>query len=473
MFKEQNFPISKEETPKKDEEKKEEQKISLREYKENLHQHTGLMDSSLEHNKSPREIVEQREQRGASNCAKVILEAVVASNEKLGLPTFRTEHFKDGSIDYSMSPEKKQQWVTGVKKWFYSLYRKNPELLKKDFSNEKIKSVEDLGEEEQKQIGQYAENLMFYTEQRALGALENANKMKQIWTGFECNVIPQDDEFRLDAEQFIKEHRDEIKGPILASIHPNKSDLAFKKFRADQYNNPAENKPELSQEEAKRLADELTNITEKVLNIKNVNILAHIGFQIHPQIIEKLNWPAIAEKAIESKVAIEINIQDLMKKIGNTMEDLERFPFDSLNYQDYIKQQLEEKNIVNLFSSEPIMNMLKPYFNKELTIAIDTDAHKLFYEPKEGFKEHPKLKEYLPSAKINKKQKEELKKKWGNISDEELQTRISGLLNRRFWRAMKITENYFNDKFKQFDIQRKNILNLQSKEELQQFFTKK
>lgn len=442
--------------------------IDVREYGGTLHQHTG----SMEHDKSPKEIIERREASGASNCGQVILEAVVAANEKLRLPTFRTDHFSDGAADFSLSCEQRQSLpsILNVQKWFYKLYEDNPEFIKIDFPGKNIASINEFGEDENRQIAEWAEKLIFYDNKRAKNALENSKKMNNVSCGFECNVMTRNGKLELDGKEFIEKNRESINGPIIASIHTGSSQ-EYQKFTNGQYDK--ENKPKMNKELAEKLADKLTEHFKSALNLKHVNILGHPHCHIHPAIIERVDWIEIAEEAIKNNVAIEINIQDLMKESAEMMRQINKYPFDSKteNYKTHLRKKLEE-GIIPLLSSEKIMNQLKPFFAKGLKIAINTDAHKIFYQPKNGFIENPEYEKFLPETKISQNIKEQLKEKWGNISETEMMDKLRTLLNIRFWYGMKLAEKYLNDKFEKYDIKRENVINLYSLEKLENFLKK-
>lgn len=245
MFKENNFPNHLE-IPKKNT-KEEKEPVSLREYQGSLHRHTGV--SKIEKNLSPQEIIEQRDKAGSSNCAEASLEAVVATelNVLKNSLVYRTEHFYDGSVNFNETdPQKKEEKYKGITDWFYSIYKENPELLKKDFSREGIQGINDLNEQEKVEIAKKAEKLMFYDEKRAENAIAKSKELKKVMVGFECNVIPESAEsnkLTLDAANFIQKHRNKIKGPIIASMHPH-SDSYYQKFSKDYYKNP--NTPQLT-----------------------------------------------------------------------------------------------------------------------------------------------------------------------------------------------------------------------------------
>lgn len=476
----------------------------------NLHQHTGVSGTFKEKEGtiSPKEILKQRENEGASNCAGTVLEPTASLYLKTLKNNFfvKTDHFSDGYAGAETTSEEiKKEKIKGVIGWFEKLYKNYPELVKQDFGKE---NFGELTTKERQEIEKISESLMYHGDKRAELGLKKVKeinkqlKIGKILFGFECNVIPDNNgKLHLDAENFIKTHKNEITGPIIGSLHVC-ADPCYEKFKDATYQNT-----NLTPELAKKMASELT---EKIIEAAGlgINILAHTGYGIHPEITNNLDWPRIAEALIENNAAFEINIQNVMKEIGKTLIDIEKFPISQINYREHLIKKLEE-DIIPFMNSKKIMNALKPYFKKGLKIAINTDEHKIFYQPRIPLEKNEENKNLFPESRINldkiknsiKQDPENLKKEHpefvaliekineiksetktrvenlkkqgkiinGEITDEKV---LSGLLNRRFWNAIKIIEYYFNNKFKEYEISKDNIINLFSPEKLKNFLNK-
>lgn len=432
------------------------------EYK-TTHLHTGepWVD---EKERLPDEIVAERK---GSNCAfdQLPLELL----EKIWFDVLKnpvlyiTNHAREGSIDPSeKDPEKINKKLDGIIKWFAEKYLNNPKWIKEKFN----KTKEELTEIEKNIITKLAEEqaqkLMLYGNERLEKGLKQIESMEndQIRPGLEMNIIPILDNnnivsLKLDGEDFINKNKDQIKGPIIGSIHPETNSY-WEKFTEKYYKNPEA--PELTDELVQELSKKFTNILLKAADLEKINILAHPHYKILPQIIENLDWDLIAKNAAENKVAIEINIQDYMKKaVNKVMTDIKNFP---LGENDYIKFLENNLNTIPLISSDKIMKQLKPRFQEGLKIAINTDEHRMFYQPKKGFKnDEEKYNQLLPEGSIktiDKHDKDTMRKQ----------------LNIRFWRSLKILEQYFNEKFLEYGIQKENIINLYPQEKLEKFLKK-
>ena len=163
-----------------------------------------------------------------------------------------------------------------------------------------------------------------------------------------------------------------------------------------------------------------TDLIVKAIQNPQTNIMCHLegdadlfqGWEL-----EDLDWERIAQAAIDNQVAIEINLRKLMEYIYTEKPH---------------RTDLEKKlpTLVPILNSENIRERLKPFFAQGLRIAINTDEHK-------------------------------------NPFVEGTDTRGS-----RFWRAMKMLENYLNAIFTKLGVDASHIINTYSREDLRAFLMK-
>mgnify|MGYP001610976263 CR=1 FL=1 len=173
----------------------------------------------------------------------------------------------------------------------------------------------------------------------------------------------------------------------------------------------------------------------KGIKHRQTNILCHPERDCPPELLEQLDWDRIAQEALDQHVALEINLKNLLQFINEDLMDETHYPKDSASWQSALRKKLSE--LIPLVSSPVIRERLRPYIAQGLVLAINTDEHKnRFIDiPAEG----------------------------------EIQFRSREF---RFWRALKIVEEYCNTVFHALGATKKNLLNTYSLDALQQFLRK-
>jgi hypothetical protein len=126
-----------------------------------------------------------------------------------------------------------------------------------------------------------------------------------------------------------------------------------------------------------------------------------------------------------------------MEYIYDEMLDYEKYPKDDKNYLSVLKSKLPE--LMPLLSSEIVRDKFAAYFPAGLKISINTDEHK------------------NPFIDLTKPEKEPA---------------VFIPRDFRFWRCLKVVEEYFNDLFSQAGIKKDNIINAFDKEKLLAFARK-
>ena len=379
-------------------------KLSISHWKGDLHTHTK---SDVTPFTSPEKIVETRK---GSNCGDIPLQvlakyhALEMRNEYIAI----TDHSRDGDP---------QKALAGITKWFEDMYLKNEDWLEKAFGKKKGELTEDEKIIIQKKAAAEAEKLALYGDERIEEVLREIDQLREgdipitVLKGIEANLLP-DGSFDTP---MVKQGKFEL---VNCSIHPNVDGEGFQSVITDP--------------------KKYSELAIKGIENPKVNIMCHLGFDCPPEMMESLDWPAIAEAAIKNDVAIEINLKDLMDSIYKEFLNYDKYPKNDTSYIAEFKEKLDQ--LVPILSSEKIRKALKPFFQEGLKISINTDAHKIkFVESKvteEGITENFKERDF------------------------------------RFWRCLKILEKYFNDIFSELDITRGNIINTYSRDDLEKFISK-
>ena len=303
--------------------------------------------------------------------------------------------------DHSRDPNP-QAADRGLKEWFKNLYLKNVIKKEEAFLSEKEKK------EMEDNLDKWVPLVANYGDERLEWVLQEIDRLSgegnfKVFKGVEVNLQPDGsfDTKMAEAGKFEM---------VNCSIHPDKSNKRY-----EEIINNAQKYSELM-----------------IAGIRNskVNIFCHPGFGCSSDLVERLDWKNIAEEAINNKVAIEINIKELMKYIYKNIKSPEELK----------NIQAELPRLVPLISSPRIRNALSPYFKKGLKIAINTDEHK------------------NPFIKTKYK---------GDEIEGEFRKKSMG-----YWRALKAVEKYFNEVFKEAGITSDNIINTYSKEKLEKFIKK-
>lgn len=387
----------------------EKNELSLSHRTGELHSHTGYHRWDA---KFPEDVIESRK---GSNCGDVPIELLVKFHAQQIKDEFIaiTDHSRDGSPEEALGDRQ-----TGITHWFYDMYRWNDKWILENFKKTKEElTPEDKNEIEsraKKEAGQVA----LYGDERLEQVLKDIEKIKtknklpiKILKGVEANLMP-DGNFDT---QMIEQNKFEL---VNCSIHPNTNKAGFAEIIKDP--------------------EKYSDLAIKGINNPKTNIICHLAYDCEKGFDEKLNWDEIAEAAIENNVAIEINLQNLMKYVYNEILDYEKYP-DGLSYREKFKDMLPE--LVPLISSPIIREKLKPYIGKGLKIAINTDEHK---------------NKFVKAENVTRDNYTEVVKDRGN----------------RFWRCMKIAEKYFNELFNKLGIKKENIINTFSIDELEKFINK-
>ena len=377
--------------------------LNVSHWRGDLHAHTG---GTIENPATPDEVLETR--RG-SNCGHIPLEVLARYHDKEMVNEYLaiTEHSRDASPGIALE---------GITNWFLGIRLQDSVWLEENIGKPKAEIPEDV-DRVKELIQDDVELVATYGDERLQTILNDIEQLSadgmpiKIFKGVEANLLPDGsfDTGMVDKGKF------EL---VNCAIHPNVDPDGFAEIIQDP--------------------EQYTDLVVKGMQHPQTNIMAHIGYGLEPAIVEQLDWDEIAQAAQENKVAIEINLKELMMFIYDEVMDYEKYPKTDTSWRDYLKDKLPE--LIPILSSEAIAGTLKKYFSQGLMIAINTDEHKSkFIDTKttkdgvlSGFKERDK----------------------------------------RFWIAMKIVERYFNQLFEQTNISQENILNTYSVEQVEEFFQK-
>lgn len=378
-------------------------KLSISHWRGELHSHT---QTDLSNPKLPDDIIEYRK---GSNCGSIPLEALLKYHNQEMKNDFIaiTEHSRDGNTDKAIS---------GMTNWFMGMYLSNEDWLWENFSKDSD-SLSEADLDKLKNIAvKQAKKVALYGDERIQAIMADIDNIAhssglKVFKGIEASLMPDGS---LDTKM-VEEGKFDM---VNCSVHP---DIDKEKF------SPIISDPE-----------KYSELILKGVENKKVNILSHIGSGLSKDVFEKLKWADFAEQAIKNKVAIEINLKKLITFIYDEILDYNKYPKDDIGYREVLQSKLDE--LIPIVSSENIRRQLKPYFDKGLKIAINTDEHK----------------NKFISSNTDK-----------NGTDFSFQPR-----DIRYWRAIKIVEQYFNNIFSALGVKKENIINTYTKEELEEFFQK-
>jgi histidinol phosphatase-like PHP family hydrolase len=380
--------------------------LSLSHWRGEFHAHTK---TDPDGDALPKEIIENRK---GSNCGKVPLEVLVnyharkMQNDYLAI----TEHSRDAS------PEKA---LKGICAWFKGMYMNDADWLRqrfnkdaKDLSEKDLEEIEKLSEED-------AHGLVEYGDERILEIYKGIDDLKKedigdfkVLKGVEISLLP-DGSFDSD---IIKNSQLEF---VNCSIHPEVDPERFKNL----INDP------------KKYSD----LVVKGIEAPRVNNIGHVAYGCPEDFAESLDWKKIAQKAIEHKVSLEINLKKLMDHIYKEMLDYKKYPKNDKSYLEAFRTKLPE--LIPIISSAGIRGELAEYFSSGLMIALNTDEHNNPYA--RGGKKISGGDEYeFPDIDF------------------------------RFWRCLKEVEIYFNEIFNDAGIKKENILNALTNNDLRKFIGK-
>ncbi len=362
----------------------------------------------LTHPQTPEEEIAQRQ---GSNCGTIPLEILSRyhAEEMLNQYIAITNHSRDADPKNA---------VIGVTEWFKGMYLNNENWLSEHFKKAKDKLTDaDLDAIEEK-ARHNAEQLILYKDERleaVLGEIDSISENNQlplrVFKGVEVSLLPDG---TIDSPM-VSEGKFES---VNCSIHPK---VDIEKFT------PILKDPK-----------KYTDLILKGITHPKTNIISHIGYGADKDFTDRLDWNKIAAAARENSVAVEINLKELMEYIYDEILNYDKHPKSDNSYLDTFRDKLPE--LIPIISSEKIRRMLKPHIQTGLKIAINSDEHKSkFIE-----------------TKIDKE----------NIEVEFKERDF------RFWRCLKIVENYFNRLFKDLGVKQENIINTFPVEKLEHFLKK-
>lgn len=350
------------------------------------------------------------ENRKGSNCGTIPLEVLTRYHAEQMLNDYIaiTEHSRDGSPDKAIS---------GMTSWFESMYLNNADWLKKNYKKTKTELTTEELEEIKSQSVENAKEVALYGDERLeailndIDKLEIDNKSFKVLKGVEASILPDGS---LDTPLIDKGNFDIVN----VSIHPNINPELFKSIISDP--------------------DKYSQLMIKGINNPKTNIASHIGEGIDPTIFNQLDWDAIAKSARENNVAIEINLKKIMDYIQGELYDFNKYPTSDNSYLSALENKLDE--LVPILSSRQIRNTLKKQIELGLKLAINTDEHK----------------NRFIKTKIDKDNIE------SNFNERGI----------RFWRCMKVLENYFNGVFSEMGVEKDDIINTFKQNKLENFLKK-
>lgn len=380
-------------------------KLSISHWKGELHSHSS---TDLENPDTPEQVLENRK---GSNCGKIPLEVLAKYHAQELRNQFlaNTEHSRDADTE---------QAISGATDWFTNMYLENEGWLQEKFSKSKgklskseLETIKSLAYEKAKQLALYGDERLEQIQGDIEGLKEKGELPITMIKGVEANLLPDGsyDTEMIEAGDF------EL---VNCSIHPNLDREGYAEIVSDP--------------------NKYTELAIKGIENPKTNIMCHIGQDIDPEVTAKLDWDAIAKAAAENQVAIEINLRSFVKFLYSEIFDYEKYPANDRSYVDALKAKLDE--LIPIISSPEIAEQIKPYFEKGLKIAINTDEHENIFVD--------------------------------SSTDEEGTTAQFKERGTRYWRAMKIVEEYFNNKFGELGIGSQQIINTYSPEKLQKFLAK-
>lgn len=383
---------------------------SISHWKGELHAHTA---TKLTKPELPEQEIEARK---GSNCGQVPLEVLIRYHSQEMLDDFIaiTEHSRDADP---------QKALRGVTDWFRNMYLNNEAWLKTNFNKTKNELSQEDHSAIERQAATNAGKLIFYGDERLEEILSDIEKLQtreglpiKIIKGVEANLKP-DGSFDTP---MIEEGKFEL---VNCSIHPEIDEKL---------------------EEIVKDPERYTDLVVAGIRNSRTNIMCHIGYGAEKGFAEKLDWDKIASAALENNVAIEINLKELMDFIYKEIMNYKKYPKDDVTYRQIFKEKLPE--LVPLLSSPQIREKLKPYFEKGLKIALNTDEHAVKFIGKK-VERVPETGELLVTSEFKPR-------------------------DLRFWRCIKMVEKYFNDISQDANIKLENIVNTYSPEQLEQFIKK-
>jgi histidinol phosphatase-like PHP family hydrolase len=285
-------------------------------------------------------------------------------------------------------------------------------------------ALEYWGPKGKPEVAEYGDGRVLSVYQR-IDAIKNPSL--KVFKGIEVNLLP-DGEFdsKLPSSSEVK--------CVNCSIHPNLDREGFAEIKHD---------PKL-----------YTELVLKGIQNPHTNIMCHIGYGCDPGLIDALDWGRICSEAISNRVAIEINVLPLVKKlIFDEILDFGKFKANSTDYRDYLRGKLSEESstYIGLLGDSQIRQMMTPYFPNGLRIAINTDQH---WSPFIGGEDAKRYGWF---------------RKFSNLSSRNSDFRIKRI---RFFVCLKIVEKEFQGIFSEVGITSENIINSYPPKKLATFLEK-
>jgi histidinol phosphatase-like PHP family hydrolase len=376
-------------------------KLSISHWRGNLHGHSQTDISQ------PEKTSDIYENRKGSNCGQIPLFILATyyeqemKNEYLAI----TEHSRDSDPQAS---------IEGINNWFLEMYLQNSKWLEINF----CKTREDLKFEDIEKIKmlaiQEAKKLTHYGDERLLDIITDIEQWRggiRILKGVEANLLPNG-EFDSD---MVRRGEFEI---VNCSIHPRLNPEEYQAIISD----PSEYK----------------NLIIKGIQNPKTNIICHIGYGLKKRVFDSLDWDSIFVAANESKVAVEINLKNVLSFLYKDILDENKYPKSDLSYLADFKNELPR--LLPILNNQVALAAFKKHIGQGLKLAINSDEHKNVF-----------INTEVSKQKINYNFKER------------------GI---RFWRCMKELENYFNRVFTELGVKKENIINTYTQEELEKFLKK-
>lgn len=401
-----------------------------------LHAHTGRVAWPW---MSPEDVNKDRAKEGSSNCGVVPRDILAAFYlDVLGNRAFGdTEHARDGQPIVA---------TPGVVNWFmkdfWGIYQKDGKWVRQIGLNT-TELPQGLIDQARENATGLARQLLDYKNERLVAAIGKIKELKgipgKIFTGVETSILPVFDKDgnvvggKLDAEM-VAQGKIEL---VIASIHPKIDPEKFK----DIINDPK-----------KYAALALAG-----LRTKGVNIIGHLNTETNIR-NEDLPWEEFAEEAIRNNKALEINLGALSRYIFGHVLNYNEFPDNNTgNWRKAFEEKLP--SLIDILSSPEIRQRLAPYFAKGLKISINTDVHEI---PSDYFGlpvDKSGLRSDQMAAFVSFHQEE------GKFEFHPIRP--------RFWKAVLLTQDLFNQWFKEMGVEPENVINTYSIDQLERFLKPK
>lgn len=196
-----------------------------------------------------------------------------------------------------------------------------------------------------------------------------------------------------------------------------------------------------------------TELVIRGMQNHRTNIICHLGFKCGEGFVEKLDFDRICKAAIQYRVAIEINLNKMMRLIFDELLDFKKFPPQSTEDRNYLRKKIrsEPDIYMPLIGNKRIRGKMKKYFSKGLKITINTDQH-----------ENP----FIGDPTLRKG------KEFRQFNDLSVDNREFRMKRMRFFRSLIVLERIFQKLFEDANVKPENIINAYSVHKLTMFLKK-